>query len=148
MLIFLPCNAEEIIYLHKKRDEKASRILYEYCLGLFDYTPEQVYEIYGYKLFDVNAVFYDLNNDGVDEIIGYIEVPSSYSRDGANLYILKKDNNKYEDISGINFSPSSGVHVLDSSSNGYFDINVVVTMQFKTVSAKYNKQYYEYFLSN
>ena len=74
MFIFLtlPCIAEEVIYLDEKWDKEASKILYEFALKKAKMTPEQAYDAFGYKLENVKAVFFDLNSDGIKEVIGYI----------------------------------------------------------------------------
>ncbi len=147
IFLSLPCLAEDVIYLDKQSDKKASKILYEYALKEVNMTPQKAYEAFGYRLSDVKAVFYDLNSDGVDEIIGYIAVPSSYCRDGAGLYILKKDNAKYINISMVNTHPWKGVWVLDSITNGFRNIRVYPGIEWKQHRAIYDKkqQYYIYF---
>ena len=148
IIITLPSFAKEVINFDKTCDKEASKILYEYQLQEHEMTPQKAYETFGYKLSDVYAVFYDLNSDGINEIIGFVNVPYSYSRDGANLYILKKKEFKSEDISGINAYPFSGIYILDTKTSGFKDIMVFATMQHKPIIAKYNKQYYEYFSSD
>lgn len=148
IFLTLPCIAEEVIYLDKKWDKEALKILYEFVLDDIGMSPQNAYNAFGYELSAVRATFYDLNSDGKNEIVGYINVSSSYCEDGADFYILKKNNNKYEDISSIHFLLSNGVQVYDSMTNGFYDIGVLVTKQHKNVKAKYNKQYYEYFFPN
>ncbi len=148
IFLILPCLAEEVLYLDKKWDQEASRILYDYALKKVNMSSKQAYEAFGYKLEDVRAVFYDLNSDGINEVIGYINAPSSYSRDGANFYILQRKNTYYTDISLINAYPNNGIYILETKTNRYCDIGVIVTIQHKYVVAKYNKQYYEYFFPN
>ena len=148
IFLTLPCIADEVLYLDKIWDEKASKILYEHVLKKVNMTSEQSYENFGYKLEDVRAVFYDLNGDGISEVLGFIDVPSSYSRDGASFYILQRKNIYYRDISLINAYPATGIHILETKTNNYCDVGVVVTIQHKYVVAKYNKQYYEYFFPN
>lgn len=148
IFLTLPSFAEEVLYLDKKWNKVASNILYEYALKKANMTSEQAQEIFGYKLEDVRAVFYDLNSDGISEVIGYINAPSSYSRDGANFYILQRKNTYYTDISLINAYPNNGIHILETKTNSYYDIGVIVTIQYKYIVAKYNKQCYEYFFSN
>ena len=148
IFLTLPCLAEEVLYLDKKWDQEASRILYDYALKKVNMSSKQAYEAFGYKLEDVRAVFYDLNSDGINEVIGYINAPSSYSRDGANFYILQRKNTYYTDISLINAYPNNGIYILETKTNRYCDIGVIVTIQHKYVVAKYNKQYYEYFFPN
>ena len=141
----LPCFAEETIYLDETWDKEASKILYEHCLSESDLTPEKAYEFFGYKLSDARAVFYDLNSDGIDEIIGYINVPYFLCRTGMNLFILIQDNGKYKNISGIHSFPFEGIILLETKTKGFSDIKVCVSIEHKFVKATYNKEYYEYF---
>ena len=123
-----PCFAEEIIYLDETSDKEASKILYEYCLSESNLTPEKAYEFFGYKLSDARAVFYDLNSDGIDEIIGYISAPYFWCREGMSLFILQKNNNCYNDSLGsFNFYPENGVKILDTKTGGYYDFEMFFT---------------------
>ncbi len=143
----LPIFAEEIIYLDKSWDKQASKLLYEYELKDLNTTPEKAFEIFGFKESDVRAVFYDLNSDGVNEIIGYINRSCFWSRDGMALFILKKENGNYENISWLNTEPSLGVYVYENKTFGFCDLKVFPTKDWIPRLAKYNKKCncYEYF---
>lgn len=158
IFLSLPCLAEDVIYLDKQNDEKASKILYEYALKEVNMTPQKAYEDFGYRLSDVKAVFYDLNSDGVDEIIGYIDSMVYSCVEGTRLFILKKENNQLHGLSILNFSPENGVYILDPKSNGFRDLKIFgfkiqlhdspklhITTTFGSNIAKYNKQHYVYF---
>jgi len=149
LFIFLtiPCLGEQTLFLNKTWDKNASKILYEYILNEHKMSPEKAYDAFGYKLSDVRAIFYDLNADGIDEILGYIDVPSSYSADGAYFEILSKQANKYIWISLFNAYPHLGIKILDSKTDSYKDIVVYTTKQWKQTLIKFNKKqgYYEYF---
>lgn len=124
----LPCFAEETIYLDETWDKEASKILYEHCLAESDLTPEKAYEFFGYKLSDARAVFYDLNSDGINEIIGYINVPYFWCREGMALFVLQKNDNNYDNILNcINFYPENGVKILDTKTAGYYDFERFLT---------------------
>ena len=123
----LPCFAEEVIYINKKWDKEASKILYEYRLSELNFTPEKAYEAFGYKLSDVRAIFYDLNSDGINEVIGYINVPSEVCVEGTALTILKKEKENFLLLANFNFYPDSGINILDSKTDGYFDIKTFFT---------------------
>ena len=78
-----------------------------------------------YKLEDVRAVFYDLNSDGISEVIGYINAPSSWCREGMALFILQKVNNSYNDNLGyFNFYPEKGIRILNTKTDGYYDFEI------------------------
>lgn len=144
IFLSLPCLAEDVIYLDKQSDKNAAKILYEYALKEVNMTPQKAYEAFGYRLSDIKAVFYDLNSDGVDEIIGYIAVPSSYSQDGACLYILKKDRMAYMNICMVNTHPWKGIWVLDSITNGFRNIRVYPTIELIQRRAIYDKKQQSY----
>lgn len=156
IFLTLPCFAEDVLYLDKKWDKEASIILYEYALKKVNMTSKQALEAYGYKLEDVRAVFYDLNSDGISEVIGYINAPSSWCREGMALFILQKVNNSYNDDLGyFNFYPEKGIRILNTKTDGYYDFEryftkinflkdsnepLTYTYNFHAV-AKYNKKY-------
>lgn len=127
MFMTLPCIAEDVLYLDKKWDKDASKILYEYNLSELNLTPEKVYEAFGYKLSDVRAVFYDLNSDGVDEVIGYINSSYETCAAGAAITILKKEKGFFSTLAKFHFYPHSGVSIIDSKNDGYFDLKMYYT---------------------
>jgi len=146
IILCLPCSAEDILYLDKERDEKASAILDEYYLKRLNHMkPEEVYKEFNYTKSDVRAIFYDLNSDGIDEVIGYINAPFSVCREGVWLYILKKKEAGYEDLSGLNFWPSLGIKVLPEKTGNFYNIKVFATMERMPTIATYKEQVYSYF---
>lgn len=146
----MPSNAEDVIYLNKKWDKEASRLLYEFELKELSLTPQKAKELFNFTGDDVRAVFYDLNSDGVSEIIGYINVSAFWSSDGMALIILKKENGNYKNISWLNTAPSMGIYVLDAKTSGFKNLKVFPTKNYVTRIAKYNQkqQCYEYFFLN
>lgn len=150
ILTVLPCIAKDVLYLNEKWDKEASKILYEHELRELNVTPEKVYELFGYKLSDVRAVFYDLNSDGVNEIIGYVNAPYYWSRDGMSLKILKKVNGGYENISMVNTAPHLGVYIFSTRTAGFYDLKLFPGIEYSPIIVKYNQkqQYYEYFFPN
>lgn len=148
IFISLPCIAKDVLYLNEKWNKEASKILYEHELREQRVTPEKACEIFGYKQSDVRAVFYDLNSDGVNEIIGYVDAPYYWSRDGMSLKILKKVNGRYENISMVNTAPSRGVYVFNElNTNGFYNLRVYPGKNYVPRMARFNKneQCYEYF---
>lgn len=150
VLLSLPCFAQDVLYLNKTWDRIASKIMYEHELRELNVTLEKAYEIFGFKQSDVRAVFYDLNSDGVNEIIGYVNAGYSRSSDGLVLKILKKVNGRYENISMVNTAPAMVIHILNTKTSGFYDLKVYPTKMYISRVAKYNPkyQYYEYFFSN
>jgi len=156
IFLTLPCFAEEVLYLDKKWNQEASKILYNYVLEKVKMTSEQAFEAFGYKLEDVRAVFYDLNSDGINEVIGYINAPSFWCREGMALFILQNVDNSYNDDLGyFNFYPEKGIRILNTKTDGYYDFeryftkinsikdsneSLTYTYNFHSV-AKYNKKY-------
>ena len=142
----LPCFADEILYLDKKWDKDASKILYEYVLKKVNMTSEQAY--------DVRAVFYDLNSDGIVEVIGCIYAPYFICKEGLELFILQNNNDGYNSLGYFNFYPEKGIKIMDTKTDNYYDferfltkINLVgfnkplnYTYNSRIV-AKYNKKY-------
>lgn len=109
-----------VLYFDKKGDKEASNILYQYELKNLNITSEKAYELFNFKEENVRAVFYDLNSDGVNEVIGYINADIYNEEEGNLLFILKKNknlNNKYLNISGITFIPEMGLHILSLAKN-------------------------------
>ena len=82
--------------------------------------------------------FYDLNSDGVNEIIGFVSEPVFFCVQGPQLFILKKENCKYVDLSlGINSSVHEGITVLGSKTNEYYDMQIKFTaVKLNTVLQK------------
>lgn len=150
ILIVLPCIAKDVLYLNEKWDKEASKILYEHELREQHVTPEKAYEIFGYKQSNVRAVFYDLNSDGVNEVIGYVDAGYSRSSDGTALKILKKVNGRYENISMVNTFPAMEIPILNTKTFGFYDLKVYPTKMYILRVAKYNQkqQCYEYFFPN
>ena len=94
---------------------QASKILQEYLLKK---TPNfnQIYTNFPLET-STHAVFFDLNDDGKDEVIGFTD--GFYCTIGYSLFILKKENDTYKDISMVNFCPIGGVEILNSKINGF-----------------------------
>ncbi len=105
------------INLEKDYSPQASIILAKYLMDEYPllYAQEPIMD-------DTNAVFYDLNDDGVEEIIGICH--SDGGSAGYTLHILKKNfGSGYKDISPfINFYAGSPIFVHKSKTNGFHDI--------------------------
>ena len=128
----------------KAGEKDANKILYEYIknvstkesLAQWEFTDECVC---AYKI--------DLDDDGVNEIIGYA-FPLSFwgALDGTDLFILKKDKTKYINISYIQFSPYKNLYMMSSKENGYHDLkfNFINPQAAGYGYSSYTKGHYEY----
>lgn len=107
---------------------KAIKILQEYILeDIPDYNSKYKNYPLGENTF---AAFVDLNNDGIDEVIGYV-----YCDGGAIglqkpyevFYILEKKNEgKYKKITNVGGCyPAKGIEILYLKHNGYHNIKMV-----------------------
>ena len=159
IILCLPCSAEDILFLDKERDEKASAILDEYYLKRLNHMkPEEVYKEFNYTKSDVRAVFYDLNSDGIDEVIGYINSSAFQCVEGYQLFILKNEPEGYMNIVNVNFYPNLGVKIANSKTDNFFDIGIYFTKinlvekpalriskdYDEYAEIKYNKKYRQY----
>ena len=141
IFLILPCLAKDVLYLNKKWDKEASKILYEYELRELNVTPEKAYELFGFKQSDARAVFYDLNSDGVNEVIGYIDTRYYYGVLGWSLFILRKNSNDYVNISSINFYPEKGLYIFNNKlTNGYYELGFYedLSRNFKRLKCNQN----------
>ena len=139
IFISLPCIANDVLYLNEKWDNAASKNLYEHELRELNVTPEKAHELFGFKQSDVRAVFYDLNADGVNEVIGYVDTRYYYGVLGWSLFILRKNNNSYVNISSINFYPEKGLHIFKNKLiNGYYELGFYEDLNRNFKKLKYN----------
>ena len=103
--------------MEKERNPEASIILAKYLMDKYPllYAQEPIMD-------DTNAVFYDLNDDGVEEIIGICH--SDGGSAGYSLHILKKNfGSGYKELAPfINFYAGSPIFVHKSKTNGFHDI--------------------------
>lgn len=130
--------------LFQNFEQEASRILYKYILSGEDMSTEMI-ELARITPETVRAFEYDLNDDGVNEIIGtcystyYFGVITGY-----HLFILQLQNNKrYKDISNVDFLPSTdNINILKNIKNNKFN-RLFLTKKY--VCGFNNKTgYYEY----
>ena len=116
---------------------QASKILQEYLLKK---TPNfnQIYTNFPLET-STHAVFFDLNNDDENEVIGFTD--AFYSLTGYNLFILKNENDVYDDITYIlNFQPTN-IQIMKHKTNGFHDIKILTAR----LSTKYNYPWLETF---
>ncbi len=124
IFITLPVFADKKIDIYSMSNPQAAKILYEFELKDMGIDRKKSKELYNYDESDAYAIFYDLNSDGVDEIIGFIYSTYFYCVQGYELFILKRVNNEYERITYVHFFPEGDLHILDSKTAGYSDLKV------------------------
>lgn len=161
--LVLPCSAEQKINVYKSSNPEASKILYEFQLKEQKITPKKAFDLFNYNLSSVYAFFYDLDMDGTNEVIGIIDSNYFYCLQGYELFILKKDNMEYKNLSKVNFYPNMDIYILEHQTDGYFDLKVhhIITkllsqdknfLEQKELSSvlKYNnkEKCYKYFFPN
>ena len=159
----LPCFAEKKINLFDMSNSQASKILYEFELKDMNVSREKAKEAFNYDQSDVYAIFYDLNSDGVNEIIGFINSTYFYCVQGYELFVLKKVGNEYKRITEVHFFPNVEFFILDSKTNGFHDLKVhhikiksiyepeyhiKYSEAFSSVKYDAKEQYYKYFFPN
>ncbi len=102
-----------------KNDNNASEILYKYL------NNDELIKLYPDKCSKQNmfAFEYDLNNDGINEIIGYPDCILYEGSLGKTLFILKKENGIYTSIWQDNFVPE-GIKISSNRTNNFNDIKI------------------------
>lgn len=87
------------------------------------------------------AVFFDLNDDGIDEIVGTHFASAAAGNGDCMLYILQKDKDKYKKISsGIYFDPSVNIYAQRKKTDGYRNLQVFPVTGGKPVIYSFNKK--------
>ena len=136
-------NGTVVYDFSTQRQKKASKILYEYInmyrIKYYNYTLEQE----NISENDIFAFEYDLNNDGENEIIGYVNSEKYKTHYGYSLDILKKINKKnqstnpyvfkinniyYNDISTVlGLEKNSKIYILPNNNlNGYKNMKIML----------------------
>jgi len=138
----------KVLDFAEKSDLNANKIVFDYIIQETGSTPAQLRALSPRLVQDaVSAFEIDLNDDGINEVIGFINSAYSLSVQGFNIYILQKSGDKYYDISGsLVFEPSFPLYILDKKTNGFQDIKFTgsVGLNFKSFINKFNGKEYEY----
>ena len=117
-------QVEDFILLGKARSsDAASQRLWKFILSETKLSERNA-ELHNIYEEDCRAVFYDLDDDGQQEIIG-THYATGARRLGYNImYILKKDSSGvYQNIAyRIFFAPNSPIFVLKSKTKGFHDL--------------------------
>lgn len=136
---------KKIDFTNVASETNASKILYEYVLKKQNMTPAELAEFARITPESVVALEVDLNDDGTNEIIGFIYSTFYWGTAGYNLFILHKQPNGYNDISFVNFEPQEDFYIFNTKTNGYRDIKFYGSFgfNFRPFIAKYINGYYQ-----
>lgn len=93
-------------------------------------TPEEIENFANITPQSVRAFEEDLNDDGVNEIIGVVYSTYYFGAAGYDLFILEKELIGYKEISLVSFEPQAGVDILINKTNGYHDIMLAGSNSF------------------
>lgn len=105
----------------KQENKKAKNIFYKYLLKENDITKKQYKNMCNNSSYCyIKADEIDLNNDGINEIIGYESGFCGVL--GCGGYILQKQQNKWKNILYFNFSPFYNIDILENKNENYYDI--------------------------
>lgn len=120
--------------------DQASQIFWGWLLKHVRLTPKNaaLHDVFEQ---DAAAVFFDLDDDNTDEIIGTHYASAASGRGNCLLYILKKNKNKYKKIStDIYFDPSTQVYALRQKTDGYRNIEVYTINNDNAVVYVFSKE--------
>ena len=107
-----------------KPNPQASKILYEYVLKSQNMSPAKIKDLAGIEPKSAKAFEVDLNEDGINEIIGLVYSTFYWGTAGYSLFILQKQPNGYKDISTLVFEPQEIVDIRSEKTNGNHDIKL------------------------
>ena len=113
-------------------EPQANKLLYEFVLKDLNMSSNQAKELANININSVKAIEIDLNDDRTKEIIGVIYSTMYWGTEGYSLFILQKLAGKYKNIAYlINFEPQKKVSVLDEKTNGYRNIKLLGSSEYK-----------------
>lgn len=87
-------------------------------------SPVEIKDLAGIEPKSARAFEVDLNEDGINEIIGLVYSTFYWGTAGYSLFILQKQPNGYKDISTLVFEPQEIVDIRSEKTNGYHDIKL------------------------
>lgn len=131
---------------YENKEPAAGKILYDYILKEENMTPKEIEDLANITPQSVIAFEEDLNDDRVNEIIGFVYSAFYSGSAGYNLFILQKQDNEYKNITYIlNFEPTLAFYILNSKTNGYRNIKLhgAAAYKFKPFVIKYKNNIYE-----
>lgn len=128
--------------------EDARRVVFDYIKKDTDKTDEELKELSPTLVPEaVTAYYVDLNDDGVDEVVGFIYSAYEFCVQGFRLFVLQKQGDEYADIAGFSmFEPQYSVYILNHKTNGYKDIKFSgsVGVQFRSFVKYFGEANYEF----
>ena len=139
-------NKEDYVQLDlvENSDPKAAEILYNHTLKTTNLTAERAKNEFNFSKENFFAVYFDLNDDGEEEIIGFANTTFFCGTAGCGLDILQKDKNGYKDISYLmSIQPAIPILLISNKkTNRYRNIKLFFEHYTKTYTLKYkNRQY-------
>lgn len=122
---------ENIVYSfclnNARNSDEASVLLWNWILKYIKLSPKNA-ALHNIFQNDTAAFFFDLDDDGINEILGTHHSTTISGRGDSLLYIIKYDNDsklKYVPISkNLYFDAVSSIKILQEKSNGYHKIQV------------------------
>ncbi len=101
--------------------QRARDVFYDFYLKDNNYKKEEFERIFGSSaFFYVQAYEVDLNDDGVNEIIGHHGTGCGNKLCAG--FVIQKKQNKWEAIGYVDFVPGSKIYVLTEKNYGYRSI--------------------------
>lgn len=129
-----------------KPTDEASAILWHWLLKQIrlSETHAALHDIYAR---DCAAIFYDLNSDGEDEIIGTHYSTALHGNGECLLYVLKKKDGKYREITGeeVYFDIKHPICILLKKNDGFRNIQVFSDAGNDEVTYVFNKSKGSYY---
>lgn len=112
------------INISAESTEKARKIFYKFIKKEHNLSNKDFKRYLSLGFF--RAVEYDLNDDGENEIIGFVGAIVYDSQEGQQLFILHKNKDgKYEDLSQcINFEYGADIYILRNKDNNFHQIAI------------------------
>jgi len=107
--------------------DNANKVLYTFILKDLEKFPEFT----KIEQEHVMAYEFDLNADGINEILGIAYSTYYFSQNGYHLFILQKNliTGEYKDISVLNIEPLQNLFVLKEKTNGYYNLRFYTSDQ-------------------
>jgi len=113
-----------------------------------EFNAEKILERYLQKdKVDINtaslqAFEIDLNNDGISEVLGYVDDEYYCIKGTCSFFVLQKQENSYINIAMMRISAESKIAVKQTKTNGYRDIMLYFPEGKQVV--KYKNGWYRY----
>ena len=121
-------NDKMSLDLLNQHDETANKILFDYLLSVTDMTTEEIGDYPKITEDCVRAVRVDLNDDGIDEVIGFVYSLILHRDSGYELFILENNDNIWQDIAyRLNFEPVQPIEIMKKKSEYYNNIRFLTT---------------------